>query len=307
MAKKHKVYSKEYNSLKAIAREFNVPYSTLYGTMKRTNTDAEEALNIIEKKIDVDNTKLINKNFKSEEISCNSILTQQNIINNNLKFMDNMNSLFTLIDTLGEGISINLIDYENLSKSIYLKPYITENNNGLNIFFYNACIYSNNYYKFIRNIPNINNYQVLTYTVKDQLIDNLIVYYLGILSGKYPNNKYTIVSNDSGYSRFIETLDSQNIKTYSPDYAIQSAEARFNYSLCKYLNSKDIKNNTCYKLDDLKHLLNGFVKNKSNVLDIIKSAEKLELLDMIELEHITYYSFNLNKIKELLKYYRKED
>lgn len=163
---------------------------------------------------------------------------------------------------------INLIDFENIcgdKEKLKLVDHGINDCNCVNIFFFNACIYSNQYYSTIKNSSSIN-VQVITMDVEDQLVDHMITYYLGAFLALHPKNTYNIISTDHGYSAFVNNLNMQNINMIGVGEFIANKEKRYRFSLANYcVKNKYMKNGVCLTRRDLHEVLKDFITKNKNM------------------------------------------
>lgn len=195
--------------------------------------------------------------------------------------------------------TINLIDFENVSaKSEDIRPIIIKENT-VNVFFYNACNFSNHFFKEIRNIRNIN-LQVLTYKAAPQLIDHMIVFYLGALHNVLPNKTYNIITRDTGYCHFVESMNKNNINVVGVK-RFKNADDRFKYSLLKYLmNNNRLNNRNCIVKFEFAEILDGFYKNKPDEVEVSRIIEKLCSYGVLSINKHGHYKFDMEAIKSFV-------
>lgn len=320
-------YGKEYESRKALADDFGIEgnkYNQFCSLLNNglTTEDAVEltvdsnhnkAIGLLKKGFTVETVVNYFKNGETLEMSPKTITCEpEDIIEseqaeedyedtdesyNNPVFF-NVQSPSQIIDELKHMNvdTINLIDFENVSaKSEDIKPIINKEN-AVNVFFYNACNFSNHFFKEIRNIKNIN-LQVLTYKAAPQLIDHMIVFYLGALHNVLPDKKYNIITRDTGYCHFVESMNKNNINVVGVK-RFKNAEDRFKYSLLKYLmNNNRLNNRNCIVKFEFPEILNGFYKNKPDDVEVDRIIEKLCSYGVLSINKHGHYKFDMEAIK----------
>lgn len=277
----------KYKSIADLSKASEINYKTLWNAIKRSDdkTTIDEIINKFKNKSSVKRTSII-KHKENENSTRGIVLT------------GTIDDLINSIDKY-DPKSINLIDFENINTSEALNKYI--NGENFNIFFYNACLYSNNFYKIIRNSPAIN-FQILTYNTGDQLVDKIIIYYLGILS-KF-NKKLNIVSRDAGYNAILKNINNKNISIDN----IENKEVGFVRMLCSYLlkNRYVIKDKKYYNRADLKSIIENWYNNKddryltdSNLDSIILQLHNFNCLRVVHKKYGDQYLFNIAVINKL--------
>lgn len=195
--------------------------------------------------------------------------------------------------------TINLIDFENVNNNHdLLDPNINESN-ALNIYFYNATIYSNDFYNKIKKSSNIN-VQVHIFECGKELVDHLITYYLGAIRINFPDLEYRIISKDLGFYPFINSLGSDKVKGVGRKY-LEDPELRFKYSLCKYIVENDIfKNRKIVATHELDKFFGKFYNNEMSEDDIKALSDtlvKLKLATVADKGIYKWATFNLDEIK----------
>ncbi len=217
-------------------------------------------------------------------------------------------------NNLGNFNKINLIDFENVSKDKIVKDIVNDPLN-LNIFFFNGCIYSNDFYKLTSNSVALN-YYIISLEVEDQLIDHLLLYYLGALSNDslLSNIKFNIVSKDTHFYKLRKYINTINIDNIGLNY-ISDINGKFIYSLSNYIiNNNYIHNNTCLFKKEFQMIFGNFFKLRNKVINNEEIDKLINIL--LELEFITlnpetdntseYYTINLIKIKQENRRLRKQ-
>lgn len=228
----------------------------------------------------------------------------------NRKYYNNIiiNDVYELIESINlfpEIKNINLIDYENISDNRLLIDNHISDKNIINIFFYNACIYSNNYYNLSKTSKSIN-FQILSKEAADQLIDHMLIFYLSIINYQFPDKKIKIFSNDSGFGPFIDSLNSDSIKIIELK---KSNNRGYKYKLAEYiLNNKDITESKYFHKNEFKKLFNNFYNgrksNKNFVNNLISELFRFNFISSIEFSNTKQYRFC---IKEISKYKQEMD
>lgn len=221
--------------------------------------------------------------------------------------------LLELIENFNPS-KINIIDFENVVGKIDVKEINKEDT--VNIFVYNATIYSNNFFKTILEIK-VPNIQILTHTVGDQLVDHLITYYLGVLHTKYPEKEYSIISRDTGFSAFINMMNntkSIGLKEIRPKEVVfkeknePTPDEKFKYCLFDYISRNSVLNvRSTIPRKEFKPVFEPFYAKKNKVLDnkeIDHLIDKLIGYGVVEFaprNNIHYYRFDMFKISEYIK------
>lgn len=178
-------------------------------------------------------------------------------------FVEGLDTIISNVSKYNNKNKINLIDFENVNNVTVLKEYLEENNT-INIFFYNALLYSNKYYKLIKGSKSTN-IPIMIFESSSQLVDQLIIFTLGNLTVKFPKKEYMIVSLDKGYDTIIDNISSlYNIKKYKNiNKDEQENKNKFLYAVCKYiLNNKNITQYDRYNLNDLRKIFVNFYRTK---------------------------------------------
>ena len=220
--------------------------------------------------------------------------------------------LLELIDNFNPS-KINIIDFENVVGRIDSEEINKEDT--VNIFVYNATIYSNNFFKTIVGIK-VPNIQILTHTVGDQLVDHLITYYLGVLHTKYPEKKYSIISRDTGFSAFINMMNNtKSIDLKEPTQKVvfkkknePTPDEKFRYCLFDYISRNNVLNvRATISRKEFKPVFEPFYAKKDKVLDnkevdhLIDKLIGYGVLEFVPRNNIHYYRFDMFKILEYIK------
>lgn len=218
--------------------------------------------------------------------------------------VDSLNQIVAFLKIIEDEFdTINLIDFENVAE---YKELIMEKSNErtINIFFYNACIYSNDFFKINKYIESKSILQVLTYDVAEQLVDHMITFYLGGLLYNYSDKEFNIISRDTGFCQFVKSLDSENVTVHGVKYSYD-AEERYKFSLCKYiLNNKILQNRPIITKAEFGTVFSQFYKGKTLtdkcINDIINSALDFGIICLVSKGGFVYYKFEMDKIKEIV-------
>lgn len=197
---------------------------------------------------------------------------------------------------------INLIDYENVSDNRLLIENHISDPDTINIFFFNACIYSNNYYNLARNIKGYN-FQIMTMEASDQLIDRLLLFYLGVIASRYPDKYYKIFSRDNGFNPVVNNIRYSNINMANLN---KQTKHGYKYNLAKYiLNHGDITQSKYYYRSDFRRLFVEFYQGKKfnshTVNNLITELLRFDFIDSMNISGSTQYRFNIKHIKKYLK------
>lgn len=215
--------------------------------------------------------------------------------------------LLNLIKSFLDIDKINLIDYENVCDNKMLSNNHIKDENVINIFFFNACIYSNNYYSLIKDSKSIN-IQITSTEAANQLIDHTLIFYLGVLISRFPTKQYRIYSKDTGYLPFITNLNYSNIKMAK--LGKSSSKHGYKYALAKYiLSHPDIRASKYYTKGDFRGLFKSFSPGKKynarTLSNLINELIRFQFIEMVKVDE-RYYRFCLNKIEEYVSKINKE-
>lgn len=327
---------KEYSSYSQIAYAAGVKYNRLMNKIHQGLSpddavleieiyDEEKAAKVKSKKEKQIDISSIDKELKvedlNEEVLVKEIENQQTLntfenepilkggLNNtntvNTKLMNfgvtTPAQLVTLMETV-EVSTVNLIDFENVSKDKNLLHKYISDTHALNVFFYNATLYSNQFFSIIRESASLN-VPVITYEVANQLVDHLITYYLGALCLMFPNKNYTIVSKDTGFYEFAHIID--NITCVGINY-IEDKEQRYKYSLCKYILNNKLKlgKRDLFTFNELLNLFNDFYDGNmqlKDVDDLVNSLVKFEIAEEVKKGSFDWIRLNLVKINKFVE------
>lgn len=241
-----------------------------------------------------------NNNIEEEKSAFNNIY--------NTKIVNSIDDLVDTINLFPNIEKINLIDYENVSDNRMLTENHLKDENMINIFFFNACIYSNNYYSLTRTSKSVN-IQVISLEAADQLIDHLIVFYLGALVSRFPDKKYRLYSRDNGYNPFINTIKYPNITIAGLNKSVKRGHK---YSLAKYiLNHSEITESKYFGKNEFRRLFLDFYSNKKfnshTSAVLINELLRYDFIEKIEMDdNKSYYRFCLKRISEYMEYINKK-
>lgn len=201
-----------------------------------------------------------------------------------------------------------LIDYENVVG--YKETLFDLNKEGqTNVFFFNATLYSNDYYKLLRHLTDSNNYQVMTFEVSSQLVDHMITFYLGNLLAQFPEKEYVIVSRDKGYNSLIESLNCSNITIQGND--LPDKVDKYKLSLAKYIN-RHLSFDTTYAADVLQYRFAKFYAEKGELLgynqfqDLTKNLVAFGFMTRTEKQGSEFYKVNRSAIEEAINNFKEE-
>lgn len=315
---------KEYVRLSDIAREYNINYKTLWNRVnnqlkENPNNNDITSLVPVNKQLSTDDLlDVLETNVTGEIVEDTKTLTAINNTSDKIEGevlynSSNINILSGGIDELLNCIDkyevkdINLIDFENVNTT-NLDNFLKEG--VFNVFFYNACIYSNKFYACIKNSKSIN-FQILSFESAPQLIDKVLIFYLGILVRK--NLKINIISRDHGYNSCLRVLNLSNVNIISPsiekkqDKKDNDKVRSFVRAFCVYVinNNKYVRTGTYYKRKELKEIVREWYERKNEHLteikldDIINKFIKYDILIEVSTKYHTNYSFILTKMKLL--------
>lgn len=304
-----KCYSKEYSSIKEWLRDFGISdtdtasYSYACSKIKAGNIPEDIIETILSKydnsrkDADVQNEKATKPIENKPSHSSKNTKSTYDIKNNNPIYF-NINTVDDVLKELKHMNNIkhiNLIDFENVcSKTDVLKHHMNKENT-INIFFYNACKFSNKFYGIIRYTNNIN-LQVLILDSYDQLVDHLIGYYLGALSAHFPEKSFTIISQDNAIANLINSLNKANINMAPITNTNIINQKDYNFSLAEYVvSNKYLASKDCINKDEFAKEFEGFYKTKMGRKMIINAISDLSKLRIV-------YEVNSGKGEKLYKF-----
>ena len=197
---------------------------------------------------------------------------------------------------------VNLIDFENLADDVSVLDNYLKDENTVNIFFFNAVRYSNNFYLLDKDSKSIN-FQIPTMNVANQLVDHMLVYYLGVLTAINSKLQYNLISKDSGYYMFINELDLNNVNIIGFENYFVNKEKRFEISLARYISELRIDSMKALTERDMKNIFRAFMDRdrklptQKNYEDLFSSLLNLRLIKYYEATSSSseYYMINKNR------------
>lgn len=297
---------KEYKSKLEFARENGISYNRLmYYINKKKLSFEEAATNVLLQKMynEEQNDVLEEK----EEVIVKEVPKKSvpsSVLSKPMYFdISSPVQIITELEKLTHISTINLIDFENVKKDkTLLKEYINRENT-LNVFFYNALHHSNDFFKTIKESININ-LQVQIFEALDQLVDHLIIYYLGAIKALYPDINFNIISKDSAFYGFINTIKDPKIKGIGLRY-IEDKELRYKFSLCKYIMDNKILSHRNYiTKNEIEKIFSNFYKNckkfisDEDIDDLVNSLVKFEMAKPYTEKGFKWLKFDMVHIKE---------
>lgn len=301
---------RHYRTVSELSKEQGVSYKKLLGLIKENITPEEAITKLKEKEIVKETEKKIEDETPVTIISDGEEIQVEEFISTGYGPKTiSIKTPMEAIAKLKENKSIkyiNFIDFENLSdKNIELVESYINRKNSLNIFFYNACIYSNDFFKVTKDCNNTN-LQVLIYLAEDQLVDHLITYYLGAISTMYPDKYYSILTKDHGFYPFIEALSNPQIRGVGFNY-ISNKEDRFKLSLCKYISSiKILEHRNCIKSNEFPDLFRNFIRGKATKKELdrlIKQLIEYKFMQKSTKGNLVIYKFDMDCINQIVDRY----
>lgn len=321
------IYNNKSYKLSEFAEEFDITISTI----KSALTDGigiTEFMNKMNQKSKANKTlsDLINdintipgrENYVESYVKHNEEYTcETNKIANPI-ILRNTNELVSMVRTYAEQLNteINLIDYENINGDIALVKKIVKEPNSINIFYFNACEYSNIFFKTMNNLTVYNNiYYMITMETESQLVDHLMLYYAGVLSEACKDYIFDVhinlVSKDTHFYKVQKYISELNTKGMN---YIDNKDDKFILSISKYIiNNKYINNRTAIKADEFGSIFNNFFKmrnkevTKENMNNLVNKLVDLEFLEYNPEtnNYSEYYTFNLTNVKQELRRLKK--
>lgn len=277
----------------AEAKKHNVSAQAFYDQYAWKVQKEETKITIEAKEINEDN--IIDADIVERKESKIISLVEVKKPTTNVSLRD-IEELVKKINSLGIK-EINLIDFENVEQHNpgLLTDYL-DNQNVVNVFFYNATKHSNAYYSITMKSTS-HNFQVLTMEVGSQLVDHLITFYLGILTTMMPHVKYNIISTDTGFSAFGHFMGVNVIGSVFVDN-----DNKFKYSLCKYIvDNREIRQGMSIAQNELNRIIDNFYalkdkkassRNRKDVTDILTN---LNIVELHEYGGMKYFEFNKNE------------
>ena len=232
----------------------------------------------------------------------------------------NTKELVSMVKTYAERLNteINLIDYENITGDIALIKKLVKEPNSINIFYFNACEYSNIFFKTVNNLTSYNNiYYMTTMETESQLVDHLMLYYAGVLSEVCKDYLFDVhinlVSKDTHFYKVQKYISDITINAKGMNY-IDNKDDKFILSISKYIiNNKYINNRTAIKSNEFDSIFGNFFKiknkkiTKENMNNLINKLVDLEFLEYNPEtnNYSEYYTFNLTNVKQELRRLKK--
>lgn len=209
--------------------------------------------------------------------------------------------------------TVNLIDFENLSDNHSIINELLKEN-SINVFFFNGCIYANDFFKLMHN-QHKEVYYVVTTETSSQLVDHLMVYYSGFLAPLELGNKikFNLVSKDSGFYKLQKYINNKNISAKGMNF-LEKKDDKFILSIAKYMiNNRYINHNTAIKKDEFETIFGNFFKLRNKEItdqNVNNLINRLLDLDFLEFHPETnnyseYYSINLVNAKQELRRLKK--
>lgn len=282
-----------------------------------------KAIDKVTKKEDDTSISKIEKGVKSnsEIISKEESTIEPCEVKNNNNFnelnIQIVTSIPMLLNTINERRpkTINLIDYENLVGKCREDLISSLNdNNCINIFFFNSLIYSLKFYRTIKNSTSMN-LELLTFVVANQLVDDMIKFYLGILVSHFPDINFIITSTDRGYINLVTNLNMPNIIMIGHDVNVSdysTPDAKYKYALANFIyNNKDIDDGSCLYESNIYELFKDFLDhpsdNNSNFMKVSNLINKLCIYKFAipvcgeNINDVSYYTLNMKEVKKVLR------
>lgn len=209
--------------------------------------------------------------------------------------------------------TVNLIDFENLSDNHSIINELLKEN-SINVFFFNGCIYANDFFKLMHD-QHKEVYYVVTTETSSQLVDHLMVYYSGFLAPLELGCKikFNLVSKDSGFYKLQKYINNKNISAKGMNF-VEKKDDKFILSIAKYMiNNRYINHNTAIKKDEFETIFGNFFKLRNKEItdqNINNLVNKLLDLDFLEYHPETnnyseFYSINLVNAKQELRRLKK--
>lgn len=298
-------YEESYPSIKALANAKNLDYKALNYQIKSQGSveKAVDKLLGLYSKIDelVEDSK--DTTVGSEQVDeCTEV--KEGGDEKQVSLYEYIRSPFDISKFGIEDLEIiNLIDFENVSDSDFDTLSHANRKNAINIFFYNSCIYSNDFFKFIKKSENMN-LQVLTHHCGNNLVDNIILFYLSSLITLYPDKEYVIISEDRAFYEFVDAINRPNVTAVGRLKMLKNRTDRYKYSLFKYiLNNNIIMHRNVIKVSELDAIFADFFKNGNKTPDIpglIKHLTEFKVIERKYLGNLEYYKFDIETMKKFV-------
>lgn len=320
------IYNNKSYKLSEFAEEFGINISTIKSALI-SGVGITEFMNKMNQKSKPNKTlgDLIN--------DINTIPGKENYVESNAKHKEeytckivnpiilrNTNELVSMVKTYTEQLNteINLIDYENITGDIALIKKLVKEPNSINIFYFNACEYSNIFFKTVNNLTSYNNiYYMTTMEAESQLVDHLMLYYAGVLSEVCKDYLFDVhinlVSKDTHFYKVQKYISDITINAKGMNY-IDNKDDKFILSISKYIiNNKYINNRTAIKANEFDSMFGNFFKmknkkiTKENMNNLVNKLVDLEFLEYNPEtnNYSEYYTFNLTNVKQELRRLKK--
>lgn len=307
---------KLYKSGSEFCNIFGIPNSTFYKDLKKGRS-IDEIVKLRCTKVEAikepeDEVEEYEDFNEDGEVNNYSSIDYENFPELRTQIVTSIPMLIGVIERLNPS-RINLIDFENIvgTSSKNLIDGVLVDNDSLNIFVFNSLLYSHNFYSSIKNSTTYN-LQLLSFKAANQLVDNLIIFYLGIITSHFPCKTYTIISNDTGYNSLIETLGMKNISIINGNWNSDAA-TRYKISLASYMkNQTKLGDGSCTYRENILNNFNGFIKNGSRKKSRYKAEEDLidslcdfkfivPHYDEFNDNEVSYYEINMKEVEKALE------
>lgn len=320
------IYNNKSYKLSEFAEEFDINISTIKSALT-SGIGITEFMNKMNQK------SKTNKTLSDVINAMNTIPGRENYVERYFKhneectckivspiILRNTKELVSMVKTYTERLNteINLIDYENITGDISLIKKLVKEPNSINIFYFNACEYSNIFFKTVNNLTSYNNiYYMTTMETESQLVDHLMLYYAGVLSEVCKDYLFDVhinlVSKDTHFYKVQKYISDITINAKGMNY-IDNKDDKFILSISKYIiNNKYINNRTAIKSDEFDSIFGNFFKmknkkiTKENMNNLINKLVDLEFLEYNPEtnNYSEYYTFNLSNVKQELRRLKK--
>ena len=282
---------KFYFNMKEFCNTFDVNYQ-MFSTSMRMGISVDQFMKeFYEKKGE------LAPHLKDSAITVEAVEKPMQVVANTTKFVGGSKRKFSKIiefpaDLVTELMKltnikcVNLIDFENFADDASVLDNYVQDENTVNVFFFNVVRYSNNFYLLDKDSKSIN-FQIPTMNVASQLVDHMLVYYLGVLTAINSKLQYNLISKDSGYYMFINELDLNNVNIIGFENYFVDKEKRFEISLARYISELRIDSMKALNERDMKNIFRAFM-DRVRKLPTQKNYEEL-FKSLIELRLIKYY------------------
>lgn len=320
------IYNNKSYKLSEFAEEFDINISTIKSALT-SGIGITEFMNKMNQK------SKTNKTLSDVINAMNTIPGRENYVERYFKhneectckivspiILRNTKELVSMVKTYAERLNteINLIDYENITGDIALIKKLVKEPNSINIFYFNACEYSNIFFKTVNNLTSYNNiYYMTTMETESQLVDHLMLYYAGVLSEVCKDYLFDVhinlVSKDTHFYKVQKYISDITINAKGMNY-IDNKDDKFILSISKYIiNNKYINNRTAIKSNEFDSIFGNFFKmknkkiTKENMNNLINKLVDLEFLEYNPEtnNYSEYYTFNLTNVKQELRRLKK--